>query len=659
MHTHSHTTHTTKFSEHNTTSIDTALNKSPTMQHQVHTITSIFQSLILTLVILIACLSAQAQAQTDGSEDHFSGLVHRVRRVEGTLLVTHWHFHVPTNPYVTHSLVCLLLLLLLLLSHLTGLDDYFECTVIEASPIMAPLNPGERPPEMDPSLTCSASLENANNGERITILLDGDTQSFFEGADLAAGTVSIRIPLHLVVNDTVTFDPQTTRDIILASNGQRKRNLRGAQDSLETSKLHLHRNLQTSVSTTGVMKVVIIRVSEDSSDATKNIASSPKQLMDDFFYDENNLAAVYKGCSNGKLTFVPAWGKDAVKTWDTVTKKRGTTGVVNIQPPNNICKMNWRDAGNYALSQMSNKSYWATHKVIILPDCVDFGGAAAWGETPGDTTWYKAQYASYPVTQVHEIGHNLGLRHSGRGNDTYGDGTGYMSAMVPWSDAGAKMCFNPAKMWYLGWYSSYHHSINPLNDPYIGKLVPIDDVAKKNNLLSVQDVVLKVQSNDDYVFIAYNRAKGANAQVVQEADTVVITRQQGQFSESLFEGSISSSDTTHTINDWGSSGKQLVIKLCDINTTFQSNSYDYAKIIVYVNGKTNIDCNGNSSSATANDAFSSSTANKCPLNDTWYDADGPYFNCAYYAIGNRCKTMGDGYARNGYTANTACCACMN
>lgn len=582
-------------------------------------------SLLLLLLLGSSPVSAAEQAleleEEHWKQDFVGGLVHRVRRVE-------------------------------------GLDDYFECTVIETSPIVAPLNPGERPPEMEPSLTCSASLDNANNGERITILLQGDTQSFFEGSDLSAGTVTIRIPLHCVQNDTVTFDAQTSKDIILASNGERKRNLRGLNDIQDES--NPHRHLQNSVSTTGTKKVVIVRVSNDSSNDSKTISSSPAQIMDDFFYDENNLAAVYKACSNGQLTFVPAWGKDTVKQWDKVAKKQTTTGVVNIQPPNNICNMNWRDAGNYALSQMSNKSYWATHKVIILPDCVDFGGAAAWGETPGDTTWYKAQYANYPVTQVHEMGHNLGLRHSGRGNDAYGDGTGYMSAMVPWSDEGARMCFNPAKLWYLGWYSAYHHAINPLTNAYIGNLVPIDDVANKKWLVSAQDVVLKVQSNNDYVFIAYNRAKGANAQVVHEANNVVITQQQGQFSESLFEGSISSTDTTHTINNWGNSGQQLVIKLCDINTTWQSNAYDYAKIIVYVNGKTNIDCNGNSSSATANDAFTSSSSNtsKCPLDDTWYDIDGPYFNCAYYAIGNRCKTMGNAYERNGYTANTACCACM-
>lgn len=283
----------------------------------------------------------------------------------------------------------------------------------------------------------------------------------------------------------------------------------------------------------------------------------------------------------------------------------------------------------------------------------------AWGETPGDTTWYKAQYYSFPVTQVHEMGHNLGLRHSGKGTDAYGDGTGYMSALAPWTDAGAKMCFNPAKMWFLGWYSNYHHWVNPLTSAYIGNLVPIDDVAKKKALVSAQDIVIRVQSNNDSVFIGYNRAKGANEQVVQEADKVVITRQSSQFSESTFEGSISTFSNTQTISNWGGSGKDLVVRLCQINNASNMNDFDYAKIVIFVSGETDIDCNGNAIAVVANDVIpSTTTVNKCPLDATWYDIDGPYFNCKYYAVGNRCQTMGNSYARNGYTANTACCACM-
>ena len=41
----------------------------------------------------------------------------------------------------------------------------------------------------------------------------------------------------------------------------------------------------------------------------------------------------------------------------------------------------------------------------------------------------------------------------------------------------------------------------------------------------------------------------------------------------------------------------------------------------------------------------------------WYDSDGSFYNCGWYARGNNCQTYGDGYRNFGKTANEACCAC--
>jgi len=41
----------------------------------------------------------------------------------------------------------------------------------------------------------------------------------------------------------------------------------------------------------------------------------------------------------------------------------------------------------------------------------------------------------------------------------------------------------------------------------------------------------------------------------------------------------------------------------------------------------------------------------------WHDADGPQYNCAWYAQGTNCESYGDGFENDGKTANEACCAC--
>lgn len=40
----------------------------------------------------------------------------------------------------------------------------------------------------------------------------------------------------------------------------------------------------------------------------------------------------------------------------------------------------------------------------------------------------------------------------------------------------------------------------------------------------------------------------------------------------------------------------------------------------------------------------------------WYDADGPYYDCAWYSFGSNCR-YGHAYRNMGKTANQACCAC--
>jgi len=53
-----------------------------------------------------------------------------------------------------------------------------------------------------------------------------------------------------------------------------------------------------------------------------------------------------------------------------------------------------------------------------------------------------------------------------------------------------------------------------------------------------------------------------------------------------------------------------------------------------------------------------STGTPCYDNpEGWYDVDGPTYNCEWYGVGSNCAVYGDDYAREGTTANVACCAC--
>ena len=43
---------------------------------------------------------------------------------------------------------------------------------------------------------------------------------------------------------------------------------------------------------------------------------------------------------------------------------------------------------------------------------------------------YKSEYCTYPSFQMHEIGHNMGLVHSGEDSDEYGDQSGLVSTSI-------------------------------------------------------------------------------------------------------------------------------------------------------------------------------------------------------------------------------------
>ena len=109
--------------------------------------------------------------------------------------------------------------------------------------------------------------------------------------------------------------------------------------------------------------------------------------------------------------------------------------------------MNYLSAGNDALRDSKIVDFYGTenrrvtNKMIVLPDCVSFNGAAAWGQLMKTTTWFQSMTVAYPGTQVHELGHNWGMGHSGNSSDTFGDGTVYMSNKMEWNEEGSKMCF--------------------------------------------------------------------------------------------------------------------------------------------------------------------------------------------------------------------------
>ena len=218
----------------------------------------------------------------------------------------------------------------------------------------------------------------------------------------------------------------------------------------------------------------------------------------------------YLACLNGQLEFNAATGSAL------------TGGVIDISVDYSVQEGDddgekYESIGLAAMAALPSSGindYDFTYIVEAIPEGTEdeiFGTARGIADLPGYFSYYNDAYGSDPSFQVHEIGHNLGLQHSGWNEDAYGDETGVMggSGSSPTDDDGAAHCFNAAKMYYLGWYSSYNKDLTPSTASYTGKLVPTNDIAAGDINSSTYDYVLKVSgSGETDLFIFYNKAGG-------------------------------------------------------------------------------------------------------------------------------------------------------
>ncbi len=59
--------------------------------------------------------------------------------------------------------------------------------------------------------------------------------------------------------------------------------------------------------------------------------------------------------------------------------------------------------------------------MYMLLKSLNFGTAAAYAYVGWSHSVYKGSYASILLVQMHELGHNLGMRHSGYKGESYDD----------------------------------------------------------------------------------------------------------------------------------------------------------------------------------------------------------------------------------------------
>jgi len=309
--------------------------------------------------------------------------------------------------------------------------------------------------------------------------------------------------------------------------------------------------------------------------ADKTHSHTAQEMSDNIFGtygDPNNMKSQMFDCSWGQYEIIP--GVNPSSNLD-ISEHEIAPGIIEVSIGLNLegnDRYSIRNAVTTAVQELLGFTLPGPfdHVMYMLEGCYTDCGWAGYAYINSWNQVYQGRYYSLTGVQVHELGHNLGMAHSG-GLDgaTYTDHTCMMGNPL-YSDDVGKMCFNPAKNWYLGWYGTDYVTFDPSTEGcWTGTIIGIGEWDSGNYGIPV-DIKIETGTSEDY-FIGFNRAAGPNAQN-DEADDEVTIVQTGNNGESYSQSSLKSHLTegeSYTFSNWKGSGEDLsvIVNAIDITST--------------------------------------------------------------------------------------------
>jgi len=329
-----------------------------------------------------------------------------------------------------------------------------------------------------------------------------------------------------------------------------------------------NRRLQASRNQ-GIKKVLVVRANGQGSSTT----ASRDTLSDKIFGtngDNHTLKSQYLDCSHGKLLFQPYTGMTRAGTYID----NGVIDVtINTYVPG-TSRYDVEDAIERAADQLVGRLQdQFDHVMLCLPPGSASGSNRNWiayGYVNSWLTVFNDDFCESMTTQVHEIGHNLGLAHSGKDGISYGDKTGMMGYSYN-RDNGPLQCFNPAKTYQLGWLNDKAVEVDPNAGRWEGTVIGTADYSNPT-VDPNANVIVKVED----LYIGYNRKKGMNAGVNAAGDAVIIVEQGPGYTDSDFLATLTVYDPIKIFNNFRGTDKNLVVEL-----TGRRSQFDEVIVAVY------------------------------------------------------------------------------
>lgn len=316
---------------------------------------------------------------------------------------------------------------------------------------------------------------------------------------------------------------------------------------------------------TGESIVLVIQVTANDSEPT----ITPANMSDHVFGTHGESlsnASQFAAISYNQKTLSPAEGPHVVDGVLQVAIDQNVIGVDGGAGP-------WRNAVIAAANAKLGFSLTSQFDLVMIV-CPP-GMTGGWQGYAYPNHWmsvYKHSKIDNINVTMHEIGHNLGLAHSGEAGFEYGDNTGYMGSATTTYSA-----FNGAKGSQLGWYSDREYVISQvLPDSWIGNLVGVVDYAKASG---DEQVLLKVKGATADIHVAFNRKKGFNSNTKESANKITVTKRGSNpgYSQSWLLAKLDLEDSVYVVNDFGGINNDLYIEVHDI---VYGSPVDYATVSI-------------------------------------------------------------------------------
>jgi len=200
---------------------------------------------------------------------------------------------------------------------------------------------------------------------------------------------------------------------------------------------------------------------------------------------------------------------------------------------------------------------------------------------------YNDKWGNYPSVQVHEVGHNLRLKHAGELKE-YDDQVGFMGS--GFEQDTTNMCYGLSAAWELGWYGRRRRSINFSSEPgFRGHLIGIVDY--ENPGASGKFVTVRAQSSTVAyeVYMGFNLARGFNSDTKDGSNLVTITVQEDE-GDSRLMTSLSTGSSYRISNFQGNLGLNIKVHSISLDAV-----PPFADVEIYIDG-----CPAGSTSSSCN-----------------------------------------------------------